>query len=438
MADFVDHLALSRDVARVFERVTKGFGDPFGEQRHVATQATYRALAEAKTAEHEALVRDGLLRWVHELLQRRVGADLATDEEEAIAKVDERFVNDPPPTYAEARRALLFPEGRSAAAASPMLAAVALDRLAALAPPVAAVRKEQRARRFEAAKRLGLDHPFALAGDVAERTKLARALLDATEGIAEDLRRRARLTGSSAAHALHHAQARSANDGWPAHLGPRWLDDAFAALVVRPFECGPLPTAYGGASFLRAAFVWGHSLRIAGTAKSLPFVLARDPYPRDAYRFGSLLAAVVAGPIFQKKRLGISARVAAAQARTLRETLLYEARLHAMRFLLAKDENVDPVTVEELSSRVFGAPLPASLRFAWPEPRICELARLDAVILAHGFERDLVERFDEDWFLNPKTGAHLAAIAAGPVFTEHPLDDKAPETIGRAFERALG
>lgn len=431
MAEIVDHAALSRDVARVFERVTKGFADPFGDQRHVATQSTYRAVADGKTLEHEVIVRDAVLRWVHELLQRRVGAELATDEQEEIDKPDERFLNDPPRTWTEARRALLV-------AANPVFAAAALERLAALAAPVAAVRKEQRARRFEAAKRLGLDHPFALAGDVAQRAKLARALLDATEGIAEELRRRARLPTTSAAFAFHHSLARPANDGWPAHLGSRWLDDAFAALVVRPFECAPLPAPVGGASFIRAAFVWGHSLRTAGTAKSLPFVLARDPYPRDAYRFGSLLATAVADPIFQKKRLGISARVAAAQSRLLRETLLHETRFHAMRFLLAQPENVDAVTFEELSARVFGAPLSAPLRYAWPEPRICELARLDAVLLTHGFARDLVERFDEDWFVNPKTGAHLAAIAAGPVFTDHPIDDGVPQTIGRAFERALG
>ena len=431
MAEIVDLSALSRDVARVFERVMKGFADPFGDERHVATQSTYRAVAEAKTAEHESLVRDAVLRWIHELLQRRVGSDLATDEQEAITKVDDRFTHDPPRTFVEARRALVF-------AANPVLAASALERLAMLAPPVAAVRKEQRARRFEAAKRLGLAHPLALAGDVDQRMKLARALLDATEGIAEDLRRRARLSGASAALALHHVLARSANDGWPAHLGARWLEDAFAALVVRPFEAPPMPSAIGGASFLRAAFVWGHSLRTAGTAKSLPFVLARDPYPRDAYRFGAVLASAVADPLFQKKRLGISARAAAAQSRALRETLLYETRLHAMRFLLATPENVDPGTFEELSARVFGAALPRPLRHAWPEPRICELARLDAVLLAHGFARDLVERFDEDWFSNPKTGAHLAAIAAGPLFTDHPLDEKAPEIIGRAFERALG
>src|SRR5207237_823474 len=147
---------------------------------------------------------------------------------------------------------------------------------------------------------------------------------------------------------------------------------------------------------------WGHALRLAGTAKSLPFVLARDPYPRDAFRFGAVVAAAVADPSFQKKKLVLTARVADAQARSLRATLLYEARLSAMRLLLATPENVDAGTFEELSARVFGAPLPPALRGAWPEPRICELARFDAILLAHAFARALVERFDEDWFSNPK------------------------------------
>lgn len=431
MAELVDRAALSRDVGRVFERITKGWGDPFREERHVATQSTYRALVETEPPAHEALVRDALLRWVHELLQRRIGADLAADDEEARAKVDERFAKDPPRTYDEARRGLV-------PAPNAMLAAKALDRLGDLASPVAAVRKEQRARRFEAATRLGLAHPLALAGDVPQRAAAARLLLDATEGIAEDLRRRARLLTTSAAFAMHHALAREANDGWPAHLGARWLEDAFAALVVRPFATPPMPAAIGGASFLRAAFVWGHALRSAGTARSLPFVLARDPYPRDAFRFGALLAVAVADPLFQKKKLGLSSRSAAAQSRALRATLLFEARLQAMRFLLAVPETIDPGTFEELGARVYGAPLPRALRHAWPEPRICELARLDAVIGVHAFERDLVERFDEDWFANPKTGAHLAAIGAGPLFSDHPLDEKAAETLARAFERSLG
>lgn len=431
MADAIDRLTLSRDIARADERIARGVADPFFDLRHVAQQSTYRALVESEPPAHEVLVRDALLRWVHELLQLRIAADLAADEKEATEAKDERFLRDPPATFADATRALVV-------APTPPLADAALDRVAALAPPVGAVRKERRARRFEAARRLGLAHPFALASSapVSALESAARALLDATEGIAVDLRRRARVT--TAGQAIHHRFARDANEGWPARLVARWLEEAFAAIAARAFRPPPLPDALGGASFLRAAAAWGRALRLAGTARSLPFALARDPYAADAHRFGDLLALAVADPIFQKKKLGVSARVAAAQARSLRTTLLAEARETAVRFLLGAAESIDPGSFEELTARAFGAPLPRDLRDTWPEPRAFEPARLVALLAVHAFENDLRSRFDEDWFLNPKTATHLAAIASGPVFLGDPPDETAPAAIGRAFERALG
>ncbi len=431
MADAIDRLSLSRDIARVDERITRGVADPFFDLRHVAQQSTYRALVESEPPAHEVLVRDALLRWVHELLQMRVGLDLAGDEKEALEEKDERFVRDPPATFAEARRLLV-------SAPTPAQAETALARVAALAAPVAAVRKERRARRFEAARRLGLAHPFALAttAPVSALASAARGLLDATEGIAADLRRHGHVT--SAAQAMHHDFARDAHEGWPAHLVPRWLEEVFGAIAPRPFRPPPLPEALGGASFLRAAAAWGRALRLAGTARSLPFVLARDPYPVDAHRFGDVLALAVADPVFQKKKLGVSARVAAAQARSLRTTLLSATRQTAVRLLLAASESIDAGTFEELTARAFGAPLPPELRDAWPEPRADEPARLVALLSAHAFEGDLRSRFDEDWFLNPEAATHLAAIAAGPVFSDDAPDEAAPAAIGRAFERALG
>ncbi len=431
MAEAIDRLTLSRDVARAEERIARGAADPFLDVRHVAQQSTYRALLESEPPAHEVLVRDALLRWVHELLQVRIGLDLASDEREAIEHVDERFVRDPPATFAGARRALVT-------APTPALAEAALDRVAALAPPIGAVRKERRARRFEAARRLGLAHPFALAttAQVSALESAARGLLDATEGIAADLRRHARIT--TPAQAMHHAFARDAQEGWPARLVPRWLEEVFAAICPRPFRPPALPEALGGASFLRAAAAWGRALRLAGTARSLPFVLARDPYPVDAHRFGDLLALAVADPIFQKKKLGVSARVASAQSRSLRTSLLAAARETAVRFLLAATESVDAGAFEELTARAFGAPIPGALRDAWPEPRADEPARLVALLAVHAFEADLRSRFDEDWFQNPKTASHLAAIASGPVFAGDPPDETTPAAIGRAFERALG
>lgn len=430
MAEAIDRLTLSRDVARADERIVRGHPDPFDGLRHVAQQSTYRALIESEPPAHEVLVRDGLLRWVHELLQTRIAIDLAADEAEAASHADPRFVRDPPSTFAGAHRALV-------AATSPVLTASALDRLAALAPRVGAVRRERRARRFEAARRLGLSHPWALATkDIGSLFAAARALLDETDALAADLRRRARVT--TAAEGVFHAFAREAAEGWPARLVPRWFEDAFAALVARPFPPPALPDALGGASFLRAAAAWGAALRLAGTARSLPFVLARDPYPVDAHRYGALLALSVASPVFQKKALGLARRAVDAQSRALGEALLVAARLAAARLLLGAGESLDVAEYEELGARALGAPLPATLRDAWPDLRPEEPSRFAGMLHARAFERDMVERFDEDWFQNPKAGAHLAAVAAGPVFVEEPPAEGMPAAIARAFERELG
>ena len=78
--------------------------------------------------------------------------------------------------------------------------------------------------------------------------------------------------------------------------------------------------------------------------------------------------------------------------------------------------------LEELTARVFGAPLPSDLAVAWSfggfagNARIDLPARLVAAVRTHGVVRDLVDRFDEDWFDNPRAGTHFASIGAGPVW----------------------
>jgi hypothetical protein len=199
-----------------------------------------------------------------------------------------------------------------------------------------------------------------------------------------------------------------------------------------------LDAALGGASFLRAAAKWGFALRAGGVPRSLPFVLARDPYPTHAHAFAGAFAAAVAAPPFQRRAHGLSTRVAVAQARSLRRSLFIAIRVQSARFILAARENVDATLFEELGARVFGMPLPAALAGAWPEPRVDEPARVLAIVRAHELHGRLVDRFDEDWFANPRAGAWLAQIAAAPAFDADPPDEQAPRAIARAFEEALG
>ena len=447
----------ARDQARSF--------DPFdGTQlRHTAALSTYRALVALEPSILDVPLRDGLLRWVHELLQVRVGYDLAIDDADAENALDSRLTvaqlaeltRAAAAAAAAGAGALAAPDERGSVAhtyrdafasivraSNDARGAGALARAGELAAPVAAVRKERRERRFEAARRLGVAHPFALAS-TADIGALAKSLLDATEPFAVELFKQARKTADGpwrASSAIQLALGHGAKQGWPAHLGQRWLDEAFSAIAPRGVAVGTLPAPIGSATFLRAAVRWGFTWRTSGTPRSMPFGLARDPYPVPAHRFGFAIASVIAEPSFQRRTLELPSRSAAAQARVLRTTMFLHARVIAARALLSAEEHVTPSLFEEMGSRVFGAPLPAPMRDAWPDPRASEPAQLLGLLGTQAFLRDLVERYDDDWFRNPKAGKHLMSLACGPAFDLEPLAPNvaAPASLARAFEEALG
>jgi hypothetical protein len=473
--DAIDLLAFDRDVRRAAGRVEQlrgwlSFGtkeareharvfDPFDGVRHAATMSGYKSLVEQTPSILDVPLRDGLLRWVHELLQARVGHELALADADAVYALDPRLA---PSRLALAEQTAAAREASGAtedgtradiaahtyggalsrmiAAPDVSRAAAALERAGDLAAPVAAVRKERRERRFEAARRLGLAHPYELAtkSDVGA---LARAFLDASEPLAEELLKVEQKRSDGrwyASSAIQSFLARDARDGWPAYLTQRWLDDVFKALAPRGADAGKLPEALGGASFLRASAAWGASWKNAGAPRSMPFALARDPYPVPAFRFGFAMANVVAEPEFQRRLLELPAKSAKAQARVLRRSMFHEARVTAARALFATEEQVTPSMFEEIGARLFGAPLPPSMRDAWPDPRTSDPARLLALLGTRAFLAHVVDRYDDDWFRNPKAGTHLTSLACGPAFDADALPDGAVEALARAFEEALG
>ncbi|MBX3225486.1 MAG: hypothetical protein KF795_33580 [Labilithrix sp.] len=475
----IELLAVDRKVAAAARSVERGrarlatkagreearAGDVFGELRDVAGQSMFAALRAHEPGPLHAPHRDALLRWVHELLQARVGWDLGLDEADAIHAPDPTLASRAAHregAHASAERGpaeqggaslVTFDEARRALVDAPSTAPadVALRRLADLAAPVAAVRRELRARRFEVARRLGLDHPWSLATSASanELEALARAVLDATEPLAAELHKRARRSehaaeGGAAAAFVVDAFARDAQEGWPARLGARWLEDVFRALAPRAPRLAALPPALGGASFLRAALQWGAALRLGAVARSLPFALARDPYPTDALVVGGALAVAVAGRPFGRRKLGLSARSADAHTRALSRVLFVTLRTTAASLVAGMRDPVRSDELEELTARVFGAPLPADLAAAWSlggfagSARVDAPARLVAAVRTLGFVRGLVDRFDEDWFDNPRAGAHLASIGAGPSWQGDVPDAEAARAAARSFEETLG
>jgi hypothetical protein len=273
----------------------------------------------------------------------------------------------------------------------------------------------------------------------------AESLLARTEDLARDLlskaRRRAELTEDppAATDAIAIAMARDAPEGWPARLGSPWFDETFGPFT-RGLKLGvlPLPDALGAASFARACATFGGALRAAGASPSLPFTLAREPEFTAVYRFACVFGALPASAAFQRRVLGNVARVADAQARVLARSALFEARLEAARFLLGGDRSPD--RFEEVTLRLFGEPLPRGLAGAWPPKPDDPRARLLGLVTAHALSDELVQRFDDDWFANPRAVLHLRSIASGPA-REAPLDPGAlavaTAALARAFEGAL-
>lgn len=433
-------------------------GDPFEAVREVSGQTAFNALRKLDPGPTNALHRDALARWVHELLQARVGWGLIVDEADAVHRPDPSLARRPPmeatsdrlergvpTTFDESFNALIE-------APHPSSAETALARLDGLASPVAAVRKELRARRFEAARRLGLAQPWELScGDWAKLEALAWSILDATEPLAIELHKdlRRRLGAASPSHTIYDAFGRDAQEGWPARLGTRWLEDVFRALAPRPPPSVGVPRALGGASFLRAAYAWGYALRLGGTARSLPFALARDPYPTEAHVLGGALAIAVADRVFAKRKLGLPSRSADAHARVLARVLFVTLRRTAADFVNGTRESTAADAIEALSARVFGRPLPAALGACWsygglaatsrnPDAVRALPARLIGAVRSYELVRTLIGRFDEDWFDNPRAGMHLSSICAGPVWHGEIPGPEVPLALARSFEERLG
>ncbi len=411
---------------------------PLDEWRHVAGQSTYRALVAMKPIAIEAPLRDALLRWVYALTQARIAQPLEIERAKEATKAEARVVIPKPhlTSWREAWRGVL-----TAATATERVSW--LEAAAERAPAMASVERRLEERRREAAQRMGFDGGDALLPGEAARSLVAgaQAFLRESNDLARDVlskaRRRLELSEDPpiGVDAIAVAVAVDAPEGWPARLAWPWLERTFGhfARGLR-VETVRLPEALGASSFARACAAFGAALRVAGASPSLPFALARDPQPLVAGRFAYVFGALPAEAAFQKRVLGNSARVADAQAKVLARTALLHARFQAARTLLADDSRPD--RFEALTEEIYGAPLPRALAGAWPGRPGADLA---ALLTSRPLAKELVDRFDDDWFANPRAVSFVRALASGPAHEDVPADlTPAATALARAFEGALG
>jgi hypothetical protein len=474
-APIEDLLALDRDVARgasslarwreALARDPEAFAaeEPLEAVRRVAGKSTWDALAALSPSAADGPLRDALRVWVYALTQARIGRDQdvawaqAAGEASGVLDVEvARKVS-----WREAWRGVVASKG-------PAEARQWLDAAAGAGPKLAAIASAQAARRVEVARRFGLEHPWSplVAVPAGELRRSAKGVLDATEELSRAVWREALGADRDAPATLDAAMGRAAAHGWPAHITARWIEGVIApgGRGVR-VEVPALPAAAGASSFARALRAFGYSVRAsigrgAPGSSGAPFAVAREPAFVAAHRLSFVFGALPADPAWQMQALGVVRRTALAQARVLARTALLDVRLHAARILLGDDAMPAPRDAfDEIGVRLFGAPVDARLRGAWPRARDDEPARWVGLLQAGALAATLRDLFDADWYRNPRAWAHLHAIGATPardtVWRSSPEDgapvlpagthaldpaaiDDAVRALARSLEVALG
>ena len=447
---FDDLFAVDRDVARAFNALARWRAllasdpegcadeDPLFGLRHVAAKSSAEALAQQRTSMADEALRDALGQWVRAFVLVRIELVDEVAHARAAAEMRGRFDGEAPRrvSWREVWRGVAFSK-------TPAEARLWLRAAADAAPPIASLRRIRAARRIEVARRMGRDHPWdlLLPVTVASLRAAAARLLDETEDLWRAEQKAALGEGCDAAATLHCAVARDASEGWPGRLSAAWLQGVFGpGASGLPIRLDALPQPVGAASFARALCAFGFAVRTAMAPPSSPFALSHEPAFVSAHRLGFVFGSLAADSQLHVRVLQLGRRAAAAQARTLARTALLEARLHAARILLGDD--AAPPSADffaELTARLFGLPLDRRLCGAWPVARSDEPARLVALLQALGAREQLRERFDVDWFRNPRAWTHLkeSAGAARAPIDEHTLP-AAALALARALEEALG
>jgi hypothetical protein len=415
MSGSLDLLDLDRQVERAAldtEKTRESMvarESPLEAHRRVSGTRTIDGLFELSPPAIEAPLRDALAAWVVALLMERLAYPAwrsLTDAKRAPRVI--------PPTEA-AREGVALVTWEDAwgelLESSESGAAAWIAALADAATEVAGAAREARARLKEvndrvleklekhsgpAWKTLGQPLPPSQAASLAE------TVLAVTDDLSRDLQKADHRRGEKHFGAASHligSLGRDAASSFPARIRPRWFREIFGdnlrGLRVAVF----VPSRMAGAStFARALAGFGRAVRNAVDAPDLPFSLRASPYGLDAERFATIFAGLAADRTFLRKALGVTPNQAKEDRRSVARSLLLGIRGRAARIVLDADES----RFEEVTKGLFGAPLPAPLAGAWPLPRNGDARRFVGAIEALPLGDELVERFDEDWFRNPR------------------------------------
>lgn len=242
---------------------------------------------------------------------------------------------------------------------------------------------------------------------------------------------------------LHDTLARGAGHGvdvgFPKELSPRTLWE----LLPSAFREGPPldppspPRPLAPASYVRAFAAVGRGWARAARSRSLPLPLAVTPHRLEEHLLGALFASIFRTDPFLGSGLGLARRERERAARQLATVALHDllrrALATALLPALLDDRPRDAETTwEELARWVMGTPVAPRLVAVLPRVEGDAPTRLAALGLGAALADELRERFDEDFFRNPRAVEELRhRLAASPPLTAD------PEAVARGLDRLV-
>lgn len=169
----------------------------------------------------------------------------------------------------------------------------------------------------------------------------------------------------------------------------------------------------------------------------------QPPRLRDAgfgHALGWVLSSLLLEPRWLADRCGVERREAAELLRALRLRELFRLRAHAAALRIAVE--VERGTSGRAWRDGYREAMTAALDATWDAVRAARdadaqahRAALEGAGRGEALRRSIVERFDEDWWRNPRTSQHLAGLLAAGATPE--ADDARPSRAARSLSVAM-
>ncbi len=296
-------------------------------------------------------------------------------------------------------------------------------------------------RRAELGRRAGLPHLDVVESPTEELARLAARALDTTRPWLVEL-----VSPSPEAY-LSWSLGTGAREDWPARLTARTavemleMPDLVDGLTL---ELGRFPKALGPASFLRGQMRLGAAIASAAASRELPFVVTHAPNRLTPLCTGALLGQAPLSDAWQTRRVKVTSPI----RRSARRRALQGIRLLALRHLALSVQLREQLLGGRAHALTHGLPLLEEHLGHWlPKPPLGVFprvspetpARFAALLYATLEGQRLVEKFDTDWFDNPRAAREIRGELLTPSGTRIPFEslERALDLTLRELEAAL-